>query len=77
MCKVILKLLYSWDFFFLGCIFFSLKIRNFGIFQKSFTGRNFEGRTLRFLHLVAYLYLYTILSIFNSFEKRLNINKKI
>ena len=37
-------------FFFLGCIVFEFfrKNSNFGNFKKRFTGRNYEGRKLRF-----------------------------
>ena len=67
---MILKLSYSREFFLL-CIVVFILTENFGHFKRGYTGRNFEGRTLRFLHLVAYLNLYkkTIFRISNLFQK--------
>ena len=60
---------YPCFFFFLSTMHsfssFCLKIRNFGSnFIKDYTGCDFEGRTLRFMHLKAYLFLFENLASF-------------
>ena len=64
--------------FFYYAYLYIFKNSKYWYLKKNFTGRNFEGRTLLFLHLVAYLYLHKtfwfIFQISNSFSE--NIKKK-